>query len=167
MWLHARQPSPAERDQLEQLARSADAVTFRHARLVLLSVAGEKVPQIQAALGLSDRTVRDTIRRFNEYGPAALVRRKAPGKPRRCDEATRAALLDLLHRPPSDFGIESALWTAPDLARVAVEQGLVEAISSDTVRAEIRRAGKRWKRAKRWTTSPDPDYTRKKGASSA
>jgi transposase len=167
MWLLARTPNPPERQQLEQLARSSDAVTFRHARIVLLSLSGQKVAQIQAALGLSDRTVRDTIRRFNDRGASALVRRKAPGKARRLDASARARLVELLHRPPTDFGIESRLWTAPDLAKVAVAQGVVQSVSPDTVRAEIRRAGKSWKRAKRWTTSPDPDYQRKKGRSSA
>jgi transposase len=163
MWLYARRPTDTEQPQLEQLARSGDTITYRHARIVLLSLAGQKVPAIQAALGLSDRTVRDTLRRFNARGPQALVRRKAPGAARRLDAAARTRLVELLHRPPTDFGIESRLWTAPDLARVAVEQGLVEAVSPDTIREEIRRAGKSWKRAKRWTTSPDPDYQRKKG----
>jgi transposase len=167
MWLYARRPTDAEQQQLDQLARSSDTITYRHARIVLLSLAGQKVAEIQAALGLSDRTVRDTLRHFNERGPAALVRRKPPGAARRLDATARARLVELMHRPPTDFGIESRLWTAPDLAKVAVEQGLVEAVSPDTVRAEIRRAGKSWKRAKRWTTSPDPDYQRKKGNSSA
>ena len=117
-------------------------------------------------MGLSDRTVRDTIRRFNDQGVASLLRRKAPGQKRRCDAMARAQLVELLHRPPTDFGIESRLWTAVDLARVAQEQGIVASISADTVRREIRRAGQSWKRAKRWTSSPDPDYSRKKGVSS-
>lgn len=166
MWLYVHPPTPEQRRELERLARSSDTITFRRARIVLLSADGQRVPQIQQALGLSDRTVRDTIHAFNQRGVDALPRRKAPGKPRRCDATVRAALVDLLHRPPSDFGIESGLWTAPDLARVAREQGLVAAISPDTIRAEIRRAGQSWKRAKRWTNSPDPDYTRKKGARS-
>jgi transposase len=166
MWLYARPPSDEEQRQLEQLVRSSDAVTYRHARIVLLSLSGQKVPEIQAALGLSDRTVRDTLRRFNEQGPMALVRRKAPGAARRLDKAARERLVELLHQPPTDFGSESRLWTAPELAQVAVAQGLAATVSPDTVRAEIRRAGKSWKRAKRWTTSPDPDYQRKKGASS-
>jgi transposase len=166
MWLYARPPTAQERQQLDQLARSSDAVTFRHARIVLLSLSGQRVSDIQAALGLSDRTVRSTLRRFNEGGPNSLVRRKAPGKARLLDPAARARLVELLHRPPTDFGIESRLWTAPDLARVAVAQEVVRSVSPDTVRAEIRRAGKSWKRAKRWTTSPDPDYQRKRGRSS-
>lgn len=163
MLLHARLLTDAERQHVEKLVRSADAVTHRRARIVLLSTEGRRVAEIVAATGLSEKTVRNTLRAFNRTGVASLPRRKAPGARRRLTEAGRAALTELLHSPPSTFGIESALWTAPDLARVAKEQGLAEALSPDTVRREIRRSGKSWKRAKRWTTSPDPDYERKKG----
>jgi transposase len=167
MWLYVRSLTPEERAHLEALARSSETVTYRRARTVLLSSQGARVPEIMAALGLSDRTVRDTIQRFNRHGVPSLPRRKPPGKPRRCDPAAREALQELLHRPPTDFGIESRLWTAADLAAVAVQQGIVPAISQDTVRREIRRLGKSWQRAKRWTNSPDPDYSRKRGANSA
>jgi transposase len=166
MWLLVRSLTPEEQTQLEALARSSDTITYRRARVILLSSQGRRVPEIMEALGLSDRTVRDTLHRFERGGASALPRRKPPGKPRRLDAAGRAALVELLHRPPTDFGIESRLWTAADLAAIAQQQGLVETISSDTVRREIRRSGKSWQRAKRWTTSPDPDYTEKRGASS-
>lgn len=95
----------------------------------------------------------------------SLARRFGPGKPCRLDAACRQALVELPNRPPADFGIESRLWTAVDLARVAREQGLAEQLSPDTGRAEIQRPGKSWQRAKRWTDSPHPDYSRKRGAS--
>jgi transposase len=164
MWLLVRSLTPEEQTQLEELARSSDTITYRRARVILLSSQGRRVPEIMAALGLSDRTVRDTLHRFERGGVAALPRRKAPGKKRRCDAAAHEALVELLHRPPTDFGIESRLWTAPDLAAVAQQQGIVATISPDTVRREIRRSGKSWQRAKRWTTSPDPAYTEKRGA---
>jgi transposase len=166
MPLHARPLTDSERKQVEKLVRSADAVTHRRARIVLLSTAGRRVAEVIAATGLCESTIRTTLRAFNRTGLVSLPRRKAKGAQRRLDETGRAALLELLHTPPSTFGIESALWTAPDLARVAKEQGLAEQLSPDTVRREIRRSGKSWKRAKRWTTSPDPDYQRKKGRSS-
>lgn len=166
MWLYVRPLTPEEQEQLDDLARSSDAVTYRHAQIIRLSAQGYRVPQIQAALSLSDRTVRDTIRRFNDLGPEALPRRKAPGQPRRCDPKAREALVELLHRPPSDFCIESRLWTADDLAAVAVAQGTVPALCADTVRREISRSGHSWQRAKRWTHCPDPEYSRKKDASS-
>src|SRR5215204_3618643 len=163
MPLHARPLSDEERKQVEKLLRSSDAVTHRRARIVLLSAQGRRVAEIIATTGLCESTVRTTLRAFNRAGVASLPRRKAPGAKRRLTDAGRAKLTELLHTPPSTFGIESALWTAPDLARVAREQGLAEQLSGDTVRRELRRSGKSWKRAKRWTTSPDPDYQRKKG----
>ena len=167
MPLYVRPLTDEERKLVEQLVRSSDTVTHRRARTVLLSAQGHRVADILAATGLSNPTVRNTLRAFNQQGVASLPRRKAPGAKRRLTDAGRAALTELLHTPPTTFGIESALWTAPDLARVAREQGLAEQLSPDTVRREIRRSGNSWKRAKRWTTSPDPAYRRKKGPSSA
>jgi hypothetical protein len=50
-------------------------------------------------------------------------------------------------------------------AEVAFEEGLVERpISGETIRATlVRLLGIRWTRAKRWITSADPLYERKKG----
>jgi transposase len=51
-------------------------------------------------------------------------------------------------------------------SEVAFEEGLVErAISGETIGATLSRLlGVRWIRAKRWVTSPDPLYERKKGS---
>jgi hypothetical protein len=51
------------------------------------------------------------------------------------------------------------------VAEVAFEEGLVQRpISGETIRATLSRLlGVRWMRAKRWITSPDPFYERKKG----
>jgi hypothetical protein len=38
-----------------------------------------------------------------------------------------------------------------------------EQITGETVRATLARLGVRWERAKRWITSPGPEYQRKKG----
>ena len=49
-------------------------------------------------------------------------------------------------------------------AEVSFEEGLTkERISGETIRATLARLGVRWQRAKRWITSPDPLYERKKG----
>ena len=48
---------------------------------------------------------------------------------------------------------------------MSFEEGITEEqVSAETVRATLERMGVRWLRAKRWITSPDPDYERKKGA---
>src|SRR5437867_11294721 len=94
MCVYVRALTEAEREEVEGLARSPDAVTYRRARTVLLSAQGERVPEIMQALGLSDRTVRSTIHHFNQSGVASLQRRKAPGRRRLCDDRVRHYLLE-------------------------------------------------------------------------
>jgi hypothetical protein len=71
----------------------------------------------------------------------------------------------MLHRSPRNFGKDTSVWTLEMAAQVSFEQGLTkERVSGETVRATLARMGMRWMRAKRWITSPDPEYERKKGA---
>ncbi len=51
-------------------------------------------------------------------------------------------------------------------AEVSLERELTaQRVSGETIRATLARLGVRWLRAKkRWITSPDPEYARKKGA---
>jgi hypothetical protein len=47
---------------------------------------------------------------------------------------------------------------------VSFEEGITEErVSGETIRSTLKRLGVRWERAKRWITSPDPDYERKRG----
>jgi hypothetical protein len=65
---------------------------------------------------------------------------------------------------PREFGQDSSLWTLEMAAQVAFEEGLTERrVSGETVRATLSRLlAVRWQRAKRWITSPDSLYERKK-----
>lgn len=154
-----------EQSQVDQLARSSDTVTYRRAQIVRLSSQHRGTGEIASALNVSERTVRNTIRAFNAQGISSIPRQKPPGRPRALTPEQREQLVELLHQSPTAFGIESALWTAPDLARIAQEKAICGPVHPDTVRAEVRKAGHSWKRAKRWTTSPDPAYEQKKGGS--
>jgi len=72
-------------------------------------------------------------------------------------------LRELLHKSPREFGKQSSLWTMEMAAEVSFEEGLTkERVSGETIRATLSRMGVRWERAKRWITSPDPQYARKK-----
>jgi len=161
MSLYARSLTEEELREVEKLLRSNDAVTHRHARVIRLSAQGKSVPQIMPLVGLSDRRIRDIVHGFNQHGVASLPHRKAPGRAPLCDAKARSELVELLRRPPTDFGIESATWTGADLARVAHEQGIAPALSPRTARREIQRAGQRWQQAKRWSAQ-EPEYERKK-----
>ena len=70
----------------------------------------------------------------------------------------------MLHHNPRRFGKGTSLWTLDLAAEVSFEEGLTqERITGETIRATLERMGVRWERAKRWITSPDPEYARKKG----
>jgi hypothetical protein len=111
--------------------------------------------------------VRDAIHDFNERGLDALV--AGSSRPKRTrdafDEDGAERLREMLHRSPREFGHDSSLWTLEMAAQVSFEEGLTQRrVSGETIRATLARLlGVRWQRAKRWITSPDPLYERKKG----
>jgi hypothetical protein len=114
--------------------------------------------------------VRNAIRAFNSHGLAAL----SAGSPRPksaaplLDQAKLEQLRALLHQSPRSFGQARSTWTLALLAQVAHQRGLSETVlSQETIRRALRRLAVNWKRAKRWLTSPDPAYARKKAAAIA
>jgi transposase len=134
--------------------------------MLLASSRGDEVPQIATNLGCCQQTVRDAIHDFNARGVDALVAKCS--RPRRTrdafDQRSAEALREMLHRSPREFGRQSSLWTLQMAAEVAFEEGITKRrVSGETIRATLSRLlGERWQRAKRWITSPDPLYERKK-----
>ena len=154
-----------ERKQLETGLRSSEAFVLRRCQIILASARGQRAPAIAETVGCDDETVREVIRAFNERGVAAL--RRGSTRPHRTQAAftleTAGQLKELLHQSPRQFGKQSSLWTLELAAEVSFEQGLTsERVSDETIRATLKRLGVKWKRAKRWITSPDPAYERKK-----
>jgi hypothetical protein len=79
-------------------------------------------------------------------------------------------LRQMLHPSPRDFGFGKpqpacGRWIGLS-AQVSLEEGLTqeERVSGQSIRATLlaRQLGVRWQRAKRWITSAEPDYERKK-----
>ena len=168
--LLVRPPTDAERDALEAGLRSPVAFTLRRAQVLLASARGEHVPAIARSLGCDEQTVRNAIGAFTDRGVAALT----PGSSRphtvhaAFDAAGAERLKELLHRSPRDFGHPTSLWTLELAATTAQDEGLTTGrVSGETVRATMARLGVRWRRAKRWITSPDPAYARKKAPATA
>lgn len=159
--------SKDERKQLEAGLRSKDTFTLRRSQMLLASSRRDEVPQIAGNLGCGQQTVRNAIHDFNERGLDALV--AGSSRPERTrdafDKKSAESLRELLHYSPREFGRDSSLWTLEMAAQGAFEEGLVERqVSGETIRATlVRLLGVRWRRAKRWITSPDPLYETKKG----
>jgi transposase len=165
--IFVRPLSEEERQSLKEGLRSKDTFTMRRCQILLASRRGERAPKIALNLGCASQTARDAINDFNQRGLDALA--AGSSRPKRTrdafDEESAEALRGILHRSPSEFGRESSLWTLDMAADVAFEEGLTEErVSGETIRATLSRLlSVRWMRAKRWITSPDPLYERKKG----
>jgi transposase len=160
--------SEEEHVRLKEGLRSKDTFTMRRCQILLASSRGERAPKIALNLGCVSQTARDAINDFNQRGLDSL--RAKSSRPKRTrdafDEGSAEALREMLHHSPREFGRSSSLWTLDMAADVAFEEGLTEGrVSGETIRATLSRVlGVRWMRAKRWITSPDPLYERKKGA---
>jgi transposase len=169
--IFVRPLSDAEREALKAGLRSKDAFMLRRCQILLASSEGETAYRIARTFGCHDQTVRNAIKRFEEGGlEEALM--QGSRRPRTIHAAFPGErgerLRELLHRSPRRFGKPTSLWTLQLAAEVSLEEGITEErVTGETVRATLARLGVRWKRAKRWITSPDPEYARKKGASTA
>lgn len=166
--IFVRPISDAEREKLEAGLRSSDAFVLRRCQILLASSErGENAYQIARSLGCDPQTVRNAIHKFDEEGLEAALG-EGSSRPHTVhaafDEGRAEKLKELLHRSPRESGKPSSLWTLEMAAEVSFEQGLSEKrVSGETIRATLARMGVRWRRAKRWITSPDPEYERKKG----
>jgi transposase len=163
--LYVRPLADAERDALKAGLRSSDAFTHRRSQILLASARGETPPAIARQLGCASQTVRNTIRAFNDRGTAALQERSHRNHTIHTtfDAGALEHLQALAHRSPRDFGHPTSVWTLDLLAEESFRQGLSRRrVSDEAIRQAIKRLGTGWKRAKRWITSPDPAYARKK-----
>src|SRR3989440_8533074 len=163
--LYVRSLTDAEHQVLQDSLRASDAFVLRRAQIVLASAAGERSGQIAPRVGFTTQGVRDVIHAFNARGLEMLrPGSHHPGVVSSAFDTPRAlALRDLLHQSPRLFNKPTSVWTLELAAEVAYEQGLTTThVSGVTIRNTLARMGVRWRRAKEWITSPDPEYVRKK-----
>ena len=139
---------------------------LRRCQILLASARGEWVPRIAATLGCDDQTVRNVLREFEREGLDACLTRGS-SRPHtihaKVDAVAAEQLRALLHQSPRTFGKPTSVWTMELAAEVSFAEGITaERVSGETIRQAILRLGVRWRRAKQWITSPDPEYARKK-----
>ena len=164
--IFVRELSEKERGRLEAGLHSQDLYELRRCQILLASARGEWVPRIAEMLGCNDQTVRNVLREFERDGIDACLRRGS-SRPHtihaKVDEIGREQIRALLHQSPRTFGKPPSVWTMELAAEVSFAEGITaELVSGETIRQAILHLGVRWKRAKEWITSPDPEYARKK-----
>jgi len=163
--IFVRELTENERDRLAVGLRARDVFVVRRCQILLASARGEWVPRMAETLGCNDRTVRNVVRRFEQDGlDACLARRSSRAHTihAKVDAVATEQLRALLHQSPRTFGQPTSVWTLELVAEVSFAEGITtERVTGETIRQAIGRLDVRWKRAKPWITSPDPEYARK------
>jgi transposase len=114
---------------------------LNRARILLLADEGKVDSEIAAALHTGPSTVQRTRQRFVEGNlDGALNERPRLGRQKKLDEKGEAILETLAHSKPPDG---RKRWTLQLLADRLVELKVVDRISYETVRQEVKKSGLR------------------------
>jgi transposase len=166
----ARRPSvfvrPLSMDEgrkLQRITRTAkDPVRMRRAIVVLMSAQGQTVADITALLPVSADYVRNVIHAFNERGFDALNPKWSGGRPRTVSERVRAWICLIARTSPADCGITAfSTWSLTKLRDHLLREGVVAAISRETLRRILHAGGVSWQTTTTWKASTDPDFVPK------
>ena len=145
------------------LRERASSRTARHAevvraRIVLLAADGERNVDIARRVGVCVDVVSKWRQRFCAEGLAGLKDRPRCGRPRRFGSTVVAGVKALACEPPEQRHVPLSRWSSFELAAQAVSEGLVESISSSTVRRWLHTAAIKPWRHRSWIFPRDPHF---------
>jgi len=147
MTKHARQLTHEELIALTELSQCRDVFACNRASVILLSTKGKSTSAIADTLGMSRRYVRQVVLLFNMHGMHATQKGKSPGRPRTLSDPQSSALLELIDRQPSDFGIKRKTWTLQSLVNVLHSEGIC-GVSTSILQRELKRLSVDWTQLK-------------------
>ena len=131
------------------------------ARIVLLAAEGLRNVEIARRVGVCVDVVSKWRKRFCTEGLAGLGDRPRSGRPRRFGSEIVAGVKALACEPPEARDVALSRWSSLELAAQAVSEGLVESISSSTVRRWLHAAAIKPWRHRSWIFPRDPDFAAK------
>jgi len=136
--------------------KSSTVLQKKHICIVMLHYLNYSTSEIQRIIGCSDSTVKRRVKQFKESGEVGRERRKENTS----YTMKKTRLIELLHIPPSQHGINRTTWTALTLKRVYKELYGKE-LGTSTICRIIKNSTYSLRKARRVLTSPDPKYREK------
>jgi transposase len=152
-----------DRAVLEERASSRTAAHAEvvRARIVLFAAQGAANVEIAKRVGVCVDVASRWRKRFCQHGLAGLRDLPRSGRPRVFGSEVVAGIKALACEPPEQRNVPLSRWSSLELAAQAVTEGLVEAISSSTVRRWLHGdAIKPW-RYRSWIFPRDRDFAAK------
>ena len=117
-----------------------------------------RVGHIAEFLRVTHSSVDEWLHKFPRQGCQLLLPWQSHYRKAK-DTVYRDAIFEILHAPPSAYGINRTTWRLPDLHTVMAKRGLP--IARTNIRKIIKDAGYRYRKAKKVLTSNDPKYKEK------
>ena len=159
--MRGRRPRPPEIAPhdvpiLQQIARSRLLPWYQvqRAQVLLAVAAGEPIRTLAIRTQCNPSAVWRICRRYEDAGlPDLLEPPQRAGRPARISALQRAQIVQLACLEPVAKGLHITHWTSQDLARQAVEDGIVPAISARTVQAILNQVDLQPHRTRYWRTS--------------
>jgi transposase len=150
-------PSP-DIDRLHKIAHSDILPWYqvRRARIVLALAAGERKCDVATRLECGEATVWRTGERYRQEGLDGLLaegREGHSGRPEQITPVQRAQIVALACLEPIAQGLHITHWSSEDLARQAMDNGIVASISARTIRRILHDVDLQPHRTRYWKTA--------------
>jgi transposase len=125
-------------EQRRELERRAAAYSGPHrdvvrAKAILYAADGMSNTEIAARVDQSRQAVSEWRKRFCAEGVQGLEERPRPGRPRRFPPAQVAEVKALACELPATSGVPLSRWSTAEIARQAIERGIVAHVSGITI----------------------------------
>jgi transposase len=173
MALQLRALSADERIKIDRLthAQTAPVRLARRAHIIALAAQGLTAPQIAQQLQISEKAVRQWLKRFETAGLDGLEDAPRAGRPPtyRPDETNRVIAKARSLPPKPALGEEdvppTCHWTLDRLQTELAKEGI--AIKRSQIRRLLKAEHIKWQRPRTWLESDDPEFAAKRGPSSS
>jgi transposase len=150
----------AERTKLRKAAFGHKSPHRDRVRAQIVLLAARPLPNAQIAerTGVHEDTVRRWRGRFAEHGMPGLSDHKRTGRPPRFTALQVAQVKALACQLPAETGTPLSRWSCPELAREAIDRGILPFISASSIRRILARdALKPWQH-RSWIFIRDPAF---------
>src|SRR6266536_2927657 len=150
--------TPQDQDALHSVAHNGSLPWFQvqRAKIVLAIAAGERRCSVAARLECDEATVWRACERYRQDGLASLFaddRQGHSGRLQQISPVQRAQIVELACLEPIAKGLHITHWSSEDLARQAMEDKIIPAISPATVRRILQGVDRQPHRTRSWKTA--------------
>ncbi|MFC2002877.1 IS630 family transposase [Chloroflexota bacterium] len=153
---------PREKALLLGVLFGKDSFRKEKAYTILFGQLGIHKNLIAEGLSITKRTVRNYHRCYKEFGLSHLMNKNKQPEHKLDDTRLKEVVFEMLHSPPSNYGINRTTWTIP-LLRESILKEECLLIGKNTISKIIKKEGYRFRKAREVLTSNDPEYKEKLG----